>query len=171
MKKSKIEHLIREYLLDEGILREKIPDPDSKLEFGFIFSYPPRSKGNRMTIFKLKDKDSIILSLQTQMPKKEIKTFDSLKNNDKIQFFAFLRKYFINKEIYFRIDAQNYKYEISEQIFLKKDGIISKNSIFKRIRKLYSCFLFSTIILKEFCSGKEMSSKQFVSDFDFSLYS
>ena len=171
MKKSKIEHLIREYLLDEGLLREKIPDPDSKLEFGFIFSYPPGSKGQRMTIYQPKDKDYIILSLQTQMPKSQVNAFSSLKDNKKNQFFTILSKYFIIKEIPFRIDAQNYRYEISDQVFLKKNGIITKNSIFKRIRKLFSCFLFSKIILKEYCSGNELSSKELVSDYDFSLYS
>ena len=36
---SKIKNLIREYLLDEGILRENVKDP--KIEFGFSFIFPP----------------------------------------------------------------------------------------------------------------------------------
>ena len=99
---NKIGHLIREYLLDEGLLKEKIPDPDSKFEFGLIFAYPSGEKGHRMQVIKLKDKDSIILSLQTQMPKSQANAFSSLKDNKKGQFFTILIKYFVIKEIYFK---------------------------------------------------------------------
>ena len=38
---SNIRDLIQEYLLDEGLLRNKLPDADKKLEFGFQFVFPP----------------------------------------------------------------------------------------------------------------------------------
>lgn len=38
-KESKIKTMIREYLLDEGLLKENIKDP--RLEFGFKFEFPP----------------------------------------------------------------------------------------------------------------------------------
>lgn len=168
-KKSRIKNLIRDYLLDEGILREKITD--SKIDFGFKFSFPPGPKGQGMSIFKPKDKDFIIILIRIQISESQAKILSSLEENKKIQFFMDLRKYFIIKEVFYRIDVQNYRYEITNQIFLKNDEIISKNSIFKRIRKLYFCFMFSTTILQEYCSGKEMPSKKFVPDFDLSLYS
>lgn len=171
IKKSKIEHLIHEFLLDEGLLREKISDPDSKLDFGLIFSFPPGPKGQRMSVFKLKNRAFIIISIQTQFSKSHINALNSLKDNKKSQFFIDLRKYFLHKEVFFRIDDKNYKYEINDQIFITNDGLISKNSFFKRIRKIFYCFITSNMILGEYCMGKEISSKNLGSNFDFSLYS
>ena len=48
MSESKIETTIREYLLEEGLLRKKIQD--SKLEFGFQFVFPPGQRGHIMAV-------------------------------------------------------------------------------------------------------------------------
>ncbi len=70
--------------------------------------------------------------------------------------------------------VQKFRYEISDQIFLKKEGTISKNSFFKSIRKVFTCAAYSNMILTEYCMGKikpgdYSKSKDFTSDF--SLYS
>ena len=169
-KKSKIENLIRDYLLDEGILREKVVD--SNLDFGFIFSFPPGGpKSQQMSVFKLKNRSFIIIAIRTKLSEKHAKTLTSLKNNKVFQFFHDLRKFFLIKEVYFRMDIQNYIYEIREQLFPKNDGYLSKNSFYKGIQKVFYCFVFSNLMLEEYCSGKEISSKKFGPEFDLSLYS
>ena len=170
IKKIKIKDLIREYLLDEGLLREKLPDPKSNFEFGYAFSYPPGQKVQNMSVLKPKNKGFLIIIIRTQLSKQHITALNSLKDDKKHQFFQDLRKYFIVKEVFFRIDPQNYRYEINNQMFLKNDGSISKNSFFKNCKQLFYCFMYANIILSEYCSGKIKPSKEPTSGFDFSLY-
>ena len=81
VKKSKIEHLIQKHLLDEGLLREKMSDPDSKLEFGFIFSFPPGQEELRMNVYKPIKRDYIKILIRTKLPKSGIKALNSLNTN------------------------------------------------------------------------------------------
>ena len=169
-KKSKIENLIQEYLLEEGLLRERLPDPKSSLDFGFTFTYPPGSKSQKMSALKPKNKNFIIIAIRTQIPKPQIDALNSLKGNRKMQFFIDLRKFLLIKEVFFRIDVQNYIYEINDQLYLGNDGRVSKDSFFKTIRKILYCFVYSNIILGEYLSGKEIQGKKFGPDFNLSLY-
>ncbi|MBY8986897.1 MAG: DUF2299 family protein [Candidatus Lokiarchaeota archaeon] len=171
---SKIKQLIQEYLLDEGLLRNKIPNDDKKLEFGFQFIFPPGPIAQKMVVIKPKNKDLIIVSNPIQIAPQQVDALNALEENGKIYFFMDIRKFFLAKDVFFRIDTQNLRYEISDQIFLKRDGTISKNSFFKSIRKVFTCSAYSNMILNEYCSGKikpeDISkSKDFTSDF--SLYS
>ncbi|MFX1393616.1 MAG: DUF2299 family protein [Promethearchaeota archaeon] len=168
-KKGKLKNLIRDYLLDEGILREKISNPN--FEFGFIFSFPPGPKYQMMSVFKPKNKNFIHIAMRIQLSENHAKELKALKDNKGLQFFTDIRKYFINKEVYFKIDINNFIYEIIEQIFLNKEGEISRNYFFKGIQKVFYCFLFSNLLLMEYCSGKEISTAKFGAEFDFSLYS
>ena len=173
-KESKIKNLVHDYLLDEGLLREKISD--SKLDFGFQFIFPPgndpmgRPIGRRMVIIKPKNKNLIIISLGTQISKPHVDTLNSLKENRKMQFFWDLRKFFLVKDLFYRIDINNYRYEISDQIFLKDNGTVSKNSFFKSIRRVFDSAAYSNILLGEYCSGK-IKPEDFAGGSDFSLYS
>lgn len=171
IKKSKIENLIQEYLLEDGLLRERLPDPKSNLDFGFTFTFPPGPKNQKMSIFKPRNKNFIIIVIRIQISKPQIDSLNSLKDNKKMQFFVDLRKFLLIKEVFFRIDIPNYIFEISDQLYLNQDGIVSKDSFFKTIRKIFYCFEYSSIILGEYCSGKEDLSKKFGSEFDLSLYS
>ncbi|MFW9942589.1 MAG: DUF2299 family protein [Candidatus Thorarchaeota archaeon] len=149
---SKTEKIIQEYLLDEGLLREKLRG--DKIGFGFQFSFPPGSKGLPMSVVNPRDKNFVIISIGIQIPKQYIKALNSLKNNKKMLFFKELRKFIILKNIFFRIDVQNYRYEFFDQIFIKNDSSISKNSFFKRIRYLFNCMQYSNLMLDDFSSGQ-----------------
>jgi len=171
---STIKHLIQENLLDEELLRGKIPLDDNKLEFGFKFVFPKSRIAQKMVVIKPINKDLIVISNPIQIAPQHVKALNSLEDNRKIYFFMDIRKFFLVKDVFFRIDTQNSRYEISDQIFLKKDGTISKNSFFKSVRKVFTCSAYSNMILNEYCSGKikpeDLSkSKDFTSDF--SLYS
>ena len=160
-----LEDLIREYLSDEGMLEEKLQGSD--FEFGFIISFPPGPKSQNMSIYKPKNKNSVYITIQTQIAEKYSKPLSSLKGNKTFQFFNGIRKYFLIKEVYFRIDPQNFKFEIHEQMYPDRDGFISKDTLFKGIQKVFYCYVFSHILLEELCSGKDMTSTKF----DLSLYS
>ena len=168
-KKSKIENLIRDYLLEEGILRKKISD--SKVDFGFTFSFPPGPQSQGMSVFQPKNKNFIHIVIRVQLSKNHAKTLNSLKDNKGLQFFSDIRKYFLNKEVYFKIDTNNFIYEIIEQLLPDKEGYLSRSILFKGIQKVFYCFVVSNILLGEYCLGKEISSTKFGSEFDFSLYS
>ncbi|MFX1387116.1 MAG: DUF2299 family protein [Promethearchaeota archaeon] len=168
--KSKIENLIQEYLLEDGLLRERLPDPNSKLDFGFVFTFPPGPKSQKMSILKPKNKNYIIIAIRTQISKPQINALNSLKGNKKMQFFIDLRKFLLIKEVFFRIDIPNYIYEINDQLYLNSEGIVSKDSFFKTIRKILYCFVYSNIILGEYLTGKEVQAEKFDTDFDLSLY-
>ena len=173
MSEIKIKSLIRDYLLEEGLLRKKIKDP--KLEFGFQFTFPPGQGGHVMAIFKPKNKDLIIISSGTQISDQHIDALNLLKNDKKLHYFIDLRKFFLLKDVFFRIDVNHYRYEISDQKFLKEDKTISKNSIFKSIRKVFNCAAYSNIILQQYCSGKireeDLDKSKEFTESDFSLYS
>ncbi|MFX0076876.1 MAG: DUF2299 family protein [Candidatus Hermodarchaeota archaeon] len=171
---SNIKQLIQEYLLDEGLLRNKLPPDDGKIDFGFQFIFPPGPIAQKMVVIKPKNKDLIIISNPMQIAPQQVEALNALKDNRKFYFFVDIRKFFLAKDVFFRIDTQNFRYEISDQIFLKRDGTISKNSFFKSIRKVFTCAAYSNMILSEYCSGKAKiedieNSKEFTSDF--SLYS
>ena len=179
-KESKIERLIREYLLDEESLRKNIKDP--KLQFGFQFIFPPgkdptgRPIGKMMAVFQPKSKDLVIISLGTQVSKPHVDALNSLKEDRRMSFFIDLRKFFLLKDVFFRIDIQNFRYEISDQIFIKADGMISKNSFYKAVRRVFNTSAYSNMILGDYCSGKIKAEdfgkdKEFSSGTDFSLYS
>jgi hypothetical protein len=173
MSEIKIKSLIRDYLLEEGLLRKKIKDP--KLDFGFQFAFPPGQEGHIMAVFKPKKKDLIIISSGTQISDQHITALNSLKNDKKLYYFMDLRKFFLLKDVFFRIDVNHYRYEISDQKFLKEDGTLSKNSIFKSIRKVFNCAAYSNLLLAQYCSGKikeeDFDKSKDFAESDFSLYS
>ncbi len=179
-KESKIKKLIQDYLLDEGLLREKISD--SKVDFGYQFIFPPgkdplgRQVGRSMVVFRPKNKNIILVSLGIQISDPHVKALDSLEKNRKLNYFMDLRKSFLLRDVFFRIDIKNNRYEIMDQYFLDKEENLSKNSFFKIVRKVFNCAAYSNIILSEYCAGKIkpedlLKSKEFNSDSNFSLYS
>lgn len=156
--------IIQEYLIDEGLFKKKHDGPN--ITFGYHFTYPPGPKGHPLSVVNPKGKDFILLTAGIQISEPYIKALNSLKNNKKLQFFKELRKFLVLKNIFHRIDGQNYRYEIFDQIFLKKDGSVSKNTFFKSIRYLFNCTQYSTLILDDFCSGhmKNVDSSKIVGD-------
>lgn len=173
MSEIEIESKIREYLVEEGLLRKKIQD--SKLDFGFQFIFPPDPGGNIMAVYKPKEKNIIIISSGTQISDQHIEALNLLEENKKSMYFLDLKKFFLLKDVFFRIDIINYRYEISDQKFIGKKGIISKNSLFKIIRKIFNCTAYSNIILAQYCSDKVKEedfykSKDFT-DSEFTIYS
>jgi len=168
IRKNNLENSIREYLLDEGILREKISG--SEVDFGFIFSFPQGPKSQNMSVFKPKNKNCIFVIIKTQISKKNANTLNSFKGNKKFLFFNNLRKFYLTKEVYFKIDIQNFIIEIIKQIFPDNDGRISKNTLYKAIQKVFYCYVFSNLLLEEYCLKEEISQTEFDPEFDFSLY-
>ena len=170
-KENQIKYLIQDYLNDEGILRGKINDP--KLEFGYKLSFPPGlDPGHKMNLIMPKHKDFIIISVGIQISKDHV---DAL-NDQRMDFYMSLRKSFLLKDVFFQINIPNNRYKIDDQVFLKENGRISKNSLYRSIKRVFNCAMFGNMLLVDFCSGKIKSedfekSKDFTSGSDFSLYS
>lgn len=153
-KEKNIKNLISEYLLEEGLLREKVKDP--RFEFGFRFIFPKakdasgREIGRNMLVIKPNKKELIEISCATQISPIHIKALNSLKNNEKQQFYRELKKILFLQDMFFNIDMKNNRYVIIDNIFLESDNVLSKNEFFKSIRKIYSCTMHSIILLEEF---------------------
>ena len=143
--------LIREYLLDENLLRGQIKD--ANLDYGFNFVFPAgtdpkgRQKGRTFTVVKPKGKDFIEISSPTIIsPEHQTKLKDKKKH-----FFAALHKYLLSKNFFFNLDAKNNRYVLIDTIFLKRDGTVSKNSFYRSVRKIFTSTVYSIVLLKEFC--------------------
>ena len=102
---------------------------------------------------------------------KNISSLKSQGSNHEMQYFSNLRKFFLFKEVFFKIDTQRYRYEISDQFFLENDGFIAKNYLFEKIKKMYFCYNYSGIITREFCLGATKIDQESSSGFDYTLYS
>ncbi|MHA2288430.1 MAG: DUF2299 family protein [Promethearchaeota archaeon] len=151
--KNSVELLLRKYLLEEGILKDKIDN--AKFDFGFIISFPPGPKSQNLSVYKPKNMNGIFITIRFQISKKKAEILNSLKNNKNVQFFNDLRKYLLIKEVFYKIDYQSLIIEIHEQIYPDKKGFVSKNSILKLIQKVFYCYVFSILLLEEYCMEKK----------------
>ncbi len=151
--KNRVEDLLHDYLLEEGILKDKIDS--TKFDFGFIISFPPGPKSQNLSVYKPKNRDSIFITIRFQISQKKAELLKSLKKNKQYQFFNDLRKYFLIREVLYKINLQNLIIEIHEQIFPDKEGYISKNLLFKLIQKVFYCYLSSYLIMDEYLKGKK----------------
>jgi len=151
--KISVENLIHEYLLEEGILKEKLTS--AKFDFGFVISFPPGPKSQNLSIYKPKKISGIFITIKFQISKQKADILNSLKDNNKQQFYNDLKKYLLSKEVFFKFDFQNFVVEIHEQIYPNNEGFISKNSLFKLIQKVFYCYMFSNQLVEEYCMDKK----------------
>ena len=154
-----VENLLRAYLLEENILKDRIDS--AKFDFGFIISFPPGPKSQSLSIYKLNKINAIFITIRFQISKEKAKILNSLKDNKKLQFFNELRKYLLIKEVFFKLDFQNLIVEISEQIYPDEKSFISKNSLFKLIHKVFYCYVFSNLLLEEYCTENKRPATNF----------
>ena len=174
---NNLEESIREYLLDEGLFQK--PINDSKIKFGFQFTFPPISnpseqKSYSMIVFQPQNKDLIIVSIGTQISKPHINALKKSKDGE-VYFLMDLKKLFLLKNVFFRIDNDNYRYEISDQVFINQHEIISKNNFFVIVRKVYNIYAYSNLLLGDYCTGRINSedlgkTQRFDTSLGFNLY-
>ena len=161
--------IINKYLEDEGISLEEINN--AKFNFGYKFAYPPSGRGQMITLVNPKEKDYILLLTGVQIPNQYIKIINKFNDAKKYKLFNDLKKIFIVKNYFFKLDIQKYRFEISDQLFFKADGKSSKNTLFQGLRRLYGCILYSKIVIEEYCRINMKLESQESINFDFSLYS
>ena len=149
-KETKIKTLIREYLLDEGILRENIKDP--RIEFGFKFDYPPgkipsgKPIGKPFTVVVPKKKDRLDISINIGIAPNIIKILESRKN----ELFNDLKKLFLSMHVMFNINVKNYIFNLIDIIYLDDNNLVSKNTFYKSVRLLHDAAIHSFIIIGEY---------------------
>jgi len=68
--KNRVEDLLHDYLLEEGILKDKIDS--TKFDFGFIISFPPGPKSQNLSVYKPKNRDSIFITIRFQISQKKL---------------------------------------------------------------------------------------------------
>ncbi len=148
--------LIHDYLLDEEILKGNFKDP--KLDFGFKVIFPSgvdtisgRQIGRLFMVLKPKNKDQIRINTATIISEKHLEILE--KEKKKEFFFKKLRKYLLNRNLYYSLEIKNNRYVIEDVIYLSNNGTVSKNLFFKSIRKLFSSSAYTIILLGEICSN------------------
>jgi hypothetical protein len=92
-----IETVLLRYLEDEDLLLKKIED--RKLEFGYIFSFPPSSKKMSMQVVQPKQEDFIIITLGIQIPDPYVKALNSLDLKKKNHYYFEVRKFLLQQNL------------------------------------------------------------------------
>lgn len=151
--KESVEDLLHKYLLEGGVLKDKLISPN--FDFGFIISFPPGSKSQNLSVYKPKNLNSIFITIRFQISQEKATVLNSLKRETKEQFINNLTKYLLIREVLFKINLQKLLIEIHEQIFPDKKGYFSKNSLFKLIQKVFYCYLSSNLLLEEYLNEKK----------------
>lgn len=148
---SPINRILREYLLEEELMRGKINDPN--LEFGYKFVFPGgmdpqgRQRGRDFTVIQPKGKNVIELRSGTMISPEHVKKLGDKKKH----FYAALHKYLLSKNFLFQLDAKQNRYALIDVYFLNLGGTISKNTFFKMVRKIFTSTIYSVVLLQEFC--------------------
>ena len=83
--KNNVENLLHEYLLEKGIVKDRIDS--AKSDFGFKISFPLGPKSQYLSICKPKSMNGIFITIRFQFSKKKAEILNSLKDNKKLHFF------------------------------------------------------------------------------------
>jgi hypothetical protein len=156
--KNNLENSIQEILLDGEILREKLEGPN--YEFGFICSYPPGRIGQKISIFKPKQKNSLYIIIRFQISEDRIALIKSIRNRRGYQVFIEIQKFLLKKEMAFKIDADKFRFEIFEEIFIEKDDSIPVDLIFKGFQRVFYGNLYTNILIDEYCNRVKDKNKK-----------
>lgn len=152
-----IKSVIKEYLQEEGILQEDIASND--FDFGYIFLFPPGGqKSQNMSIYKPKKRNDVFITIRFQISKERAIALNSLKRDHTIKAFEEVRRYFLIKEVNYKIDIQKMIIEIHEHFYPQQDTVISKDAMFEKIQKVFYCYIYSNLILEEYCKKKDSRS-------------
>ena len=149
-KKSGLEKFVRDLLKDSEILGENLIAPE--FDFGFICLYPPGPKTHKISLYKPKNGNSLIMVIRFQISENRI---SKLRDNQGFEVFNEIKKFLLMKEMFFKIDLQKFIIEIYEQIYLENlpsEDIIPKEILFEGFQKVFYGYLYSNILVDEYSS-------------------
>lgn len=122
------ENDIQNYLLEEGMLKEKANDPNA--EFHYVVQYP---EGNMMDVLQPKGKtDVIIIGCATQVAPEHVSLISTASDDVKKNFILDVKLNLNKFGVDFNLDIQNYiinQYIVTDQVFtedMKKADLIEK---------------------------------------------
>jgi len=151
-KSKKGEELIVRYLNEEGLLKKKVKSPN--IEFGYIFRFPPGQERQSMQVVNPLNTDYIVISLGIQIPDVFVQALNAIEPQKKIQFYIDIRKFLFAQNFLFRFELALNRYHISDQLYFGEGGNISKDNLFKSVRKIYNSSQYCTLLLEEYCMDK-----------------
>ena len=145
-----IEETVKDWLIDEGFLREKKYDENA--DFHFIVEFP---KDNVMDVVKPKGKDSIVVACATQVAPEHINLMSQAEAKTQKNFIRDLNMGLNRFLVYYELQVnQNLlqQFIITDQIF--EDGL-TKNEFYKTLKKVFKSKLHCIwLIDKKFGSVK-----------------
>lgn len=143
-----IEEDIQNFLIDEGLFKQKIQDENAN--FHFIIEYP---QNNAMDLIQPKGKDDLIIGCATEISKEQIPMIESAKENVKKDFLWEIRiginNFLLDFELYHPNDVLE-KFIISDQIFT--DGL-TKDRFMTVLKTIFKAKLYCIWMLDKTFSG------------------
>lgn len=153
--KTDLKEKIIEFSLEEGILKEKLPE-NSKIEFGFNIVYPPDMEfPKKLVVFQPRGKKYISIQIGTQISPEHLKMLDQPK---KLLFFEILKRFLITQNLLFHLDINNNRFLISDKIY---SDALTMDNYYKTIRKLFNATIFANTLISDIASGKNIIPKSF----------
>lgn len=149
-----LEEKIIDFCLDEGILRQRLPDND-KVKWGYNIEFPPNNpKPRKISILQPAEKKFIVIQLGTQVSKEHL---EILKKKDKtpqpqtlLVYFELIKRMLISRNLLFHIDMKNHRFMISDQIY--EDGI-TQDFFYRTIRRVFNAGLLGNLMLIDIIRG------------------
>ncbi|MFW9784104.1 MAG: DUF2299 family protein [Candidatus Heimdallarchaeota archaeon] len=151
-KSKKAEDMIVRYLDEEDLLNKKVSD--SKVEFGYIFRFPPNQQRQSMQVVHPINSDYVVISLGIRIPDVFVQALNAIEPHKKVQFYIDIRKFLFTQNFLFRFELALNRFHISDQLYFKEGGQISKNKFFKTVRKIYNASQYCILLLEEYCMDK-----------------
>ena len=131
--------LVKEWLLEEGILKSEVPD--EMADWHYVVEFP--AKSNQVSdIVKPKDKRMILLLSGIVLSESHYRAFNSLTPEEKQKLVHKWKMDLIFRRADFRLipDAMNLqRVEFSIPIF---EDALSKSSVIEALRELFKCKLY-----------------------------
>ena len=149
-----LEEDIQNWLLEEGMLREK--KDDESADFHFIIEFP---KDNILDVVQPKGKDCIVIGCATQVAPQHLELMSSASDKTKREFILNtqidINKFLVDFELSINQDLLQ-QYIITETIFI--DGL-SKNEFINSIKRVFKAKIHCVwLIEKTFGSISPQSS-------------
>jgi len=146
-----LEQKIVRYCTEEGILRMKLPE-NEKVEFGFNVEFPPNHPmAKTMTVLQPKDKSFIIIQIGIKISPQHLSQLEEFKL--KRLFFDMLKRMLLSKNLIFKLEIEQNRFMISEQIY--EDGL-NMNAFYRYLREIFNTSLTTNLLLTDIVTRKGM---------------
>lgn len=151
MKPETIEKL-RDFAIEEGILGRKFPE-NAGLDAAFELNFPPNAPApQKLALIFPTNQNFFLIEQATQVSPIHQQAFQNLSEEDKIQFFTNLKKFFLRQNLQYNIEVEMLRWRVSEIVY--EGDELTKNLFFTQIRRVFNASIYANILIDELCRPK-----------------